>query len=100
VAVVALVGACGPQTRAEKVAALTGTAAAGKLVYDAYCSSCHGSNGTGTSSGVNLVSALEKPSATFIGKIIDGVPGTGMASYATLTDQQLADVYAHLKTLR
>ena len=89
--------ACGPMTRAEKVAATTGNAMAGQSLY-ASCASCHGSDGKGTASGPSLVDAVGHHSSTqLIQTIIDGVPGTTMASYSGLTDQQLADIYAHIK---
>ncbi|MFZ5442477.1 MAG: c-type cytochrome [Myxococcota bacterium] len=101
--VVALVAvsACGPATREEKVAALTGSASSGAMLYAAQCASCHGADGKGTASGVDLWEpAKNDPATEVIGVIINGKKGTAMASYSGLSDQQLADLYAHLKTFK
>lgn len=87
---------CGPATRADQVATLTGVAASGRGVYEANCSSCHGSSGRGTTTGVSLASARTKGATDFLGKVIEGVPGTAMSTFASLSDQQLADVYAYV----
>lgn len=95
-----LFAGCGPMSRTEKIAALTGTATAGKTVYEANCSSCHGSSGKGTpsSSNVDITDHVkEHPAADFLAFIVNGVPNTNMASYASLSDQQLADLYAYIK---
>jgi mono/diheme cytochrome c family protein len=98
VAACLVLAACGPVTRADEVALLTGTAAAGRKVFEANCASCHGSDAKGTKSGVNLVEpAKTDPAAEFLGTVING-KGANMSSFAGLTDQQLADVYAYIKS--
>jgi mono/diheme cytochrome c family protein len=42
-----LVACAKDMTKPGKAASLTGDPVAGKVVYDAYCKSCHGSGGTG-----------------------------------------------------
>jgi mono/diheme cytochrome c family protein len=94
---------CGaPMTRGDQVATLTGVAGTGKGVYTANCASCHGVDGKGTASapGVDLTDHVkDHTEAVFLGFIIDGVKGTAMASYASLSDQQLADLYVYIKSL-
>jgi mono/diheme cytochrome c family protein len=107
-----LASACGsaPRSRAEAIAALPGNATAGKATYSSDCASCHGGDGKGQSSTLAdggtqvtfpyLIEHVgEHPAADFINSIITGVPGTAMASYASLSDQQLADLCAYIKTL-
>lgn len=97
--------ACGPTTpptRQEEVAALTGAATSGKTVFDTNCASCHGADGKGTASSSNKdVTATVKTqkAADFIATILNGVMNTSMAGYPQLSNQQLADVYAYIKTL-
>ncbi len=100
-AALALAG-CGAaqNTRATQVLALTGNAGAGSVVYIATCESCHASDGSGTPSSDNVslkARVKTRDPEAFVGFIIDGVPGTGMVGFPTLTDQQLADVYAYIK---
>jgi mono/diheme cytochrome c family protein len=107
--VVSMVSACGGGgTRAASVAAMTGVSTNGKSVYTSTCASCHQASGLGDPSrtadgGVLYPSLISKASTltpeAFLGFTINGVPGTSMVSYSTLTDQQLADVYAYVKTL-
>jgi mono/diheme cytochrome c family protein len=107
--VVSMVSACGSgASRASSVAALTGVSANGKSVYTNTCASCHQPGGEGdatrTADGGVLYPSLITKAATltseaFLGFTINGVPGTSMSSYSSLTDQQLADVYAYVKTL-
>jgi cytochrome c oxidase subunit 2 len=95
--------ACGPSIpRGEQVALLTGVAATGQAVYTANCASCHGADGKGTpkSSNVDITDHVkDHTEAEFLGFIINGVKGTDMASHASLSDQQLADLYAYIKSL-
>jgi mono/diheme cytochrome c family protein len=100
VAVAAVVmTACGPMTQADQVAALTGTASAGQALYASTCASCHGANGKGTGSGVDLFEPLKNDPATeIIETILNGKTGTAMSAYKTvLTNQQVADLYAYMK---
>jgi len=89
----------GTQTRTQRIAALTGDVAAGQLVYENNgCSGCHGATGTGTSSGKSLTATLKNdPRADVLDTLLNGVPNTAMGSYASLEDQQLADLYAYMK---
>ena len=107
---VSMLSGCGgaSSSRASTIAGLTGTATNGSSVYANTCSSCHASNatgggGTGPDGGLLYPSLVERSKALsetdFIGFTLNGVPGTSMISYSTLTDQQLADVYAYVKSM-
>lgn len=96
-----MLSACGsaPSARAVQVAALTGSEPAGAALFASTCKSCHGTNGTGTASGPTLVEpAKNDPATEVIDVIINGKGRGEMASYASLSDQQIADLYAHIKT--
>ena len=93
VAVAAVVmTACGPMTQQEQIAAMTGTASAGQTLYSTTCASCHGANGKGTASGVDLFEPMANDPATeIIETVLNGKTGTSMAAYKTvLTNQQIA----------
>jgi len=89
----------GVQTRTEKIGALTGDVAAGQLMYENNgCSGCHGAKGLGTTAGPALGEPLKNdPKAEVVDVLLNGVKGTAMSSYASLTDQQIADLYAYMK---
>lgn len=98
-ALTSLFAGCGPMTRADQVAALTGNATTGGMLYTSQaCVSCHGADGKGTSSGVTLVEPAKNDSkVAIINVLINGVPNTGMVSYAALSNQQLADLATYVK---
>ncbi len=89
--------------------AFAGDAAAGKALYAANCTACHGAAGNGK--GAAAIALNPKPadftSATFwAGKADDqvaasiksGRPGTGMTAFTQLSDGDLANVTAYLRT--
>lgn len=87
----------GEQTRAQKVAALTASTTAGKDIYTQTCAACHGADGKGNATYPSVTQ--ENEAEEIAQTLINGVPGTDMASYASFTDQQLADVTAYVKSL-
>lgn len=88
--------ACG--TDITGVTSLTGDAASGKTVYTNNCNGCHGPDGMSGSTKRNIVSEVKNSTDKAIGVILDG--DDEMPSFAgTLTNQQIADVVAHIKTL-
>jgi mono/diheme cytochrome c family protein len=91
--------------RLTAISALTGNATAGKALYESSatpaCASCHKADGTGN----GPYPALGEPSknddvAELAGYIINGVKKDAavMPAYANLSDQQIADIVAHMKT--
>jgi len=102
--------------------AFAGDAAAGKTVYDANCSSCHGVSGAGDGP---VGSALNPPPRDFTTGDFkfdtdgEGGPGTDadlkgviekgalafggsplMSPWPTLNESQIADIIAHIRTLK
>lgn len=99
IVVVALaLSACGG--RADQIAKMTGTASSGETLYTQTCADCHGPDGAGTASGVDLHGpAKNKAAAEIIETIISGKANTAMIPYGnTYSDQQIADLYAYIKS--
>ncbi len=93
-------GADAGTSRAKTVAGLTGAAASGKTLYTSNCSGCHGPEGKGTTSGIALAEPFTNDTLEKLaGYVLNGIPTAKppMPSYATLTDQQIADILAHGK---
>ncbi len=87
----------GDGNRVADVLALTGDATNGADLYDTDCRVCHAPDGSGTASGANL-QGLTESDEDLLGTIIDGegnMPEWG----GMYSDQELADVLAHIKTL-
>jgi len=84
-------------TGASAVVALTGSASAGSVVFAQECSECHGASGTGGQSGSNLQSfAPTYTDLELAGIMLNGY-GDMPALERYLTDQEAADVIAHLR---
>ena len=75
-----------------------GNAAAGKVVFDDNCATCHGTLGTGGNGGPDLTSIPSaKRLAVVTKQVTDG--GGGMPAFgSTLTKTQIADVAAYVTT--
>jgi mono/diheme cytochrome c family protein len=85
--------ACGPRDpRAPAVLALQGEGARGSALYQTHCTSCH-HNVRGWPTTLSLYGG-----EGVVSTMIQGVPHTRMPSFAHLSDQQLADLYAYLRT--
>ncbi len=89
--------ACSSSTssRVTTISGLKGDAVAGKSVYTNSCSSCHGSNAKSGSAGENLPS---KNASTAYTQILDGKGS--MPSFSDLSDQDVANVWAYVQTLK
>lgn len=84
---------------------------AGKAVFQSNCAACHGDKGDGK--GPAAMALLPPPTdftaaAFWAGRddtalktvIKVGKPGTSMAGFATLSDDDIANLIAYLKTLK
>ncbi len=116
-----LLTACGAKdvTKPGKAVNLTGNAVAGKQIYDGYCKSCHGPDGTGgvvnPGSADGTVPALKPIDEEEFGTILaldlivehGSTPeGEGIATKmpafgdeGTLKPQQIADVIAYILSI-
>jgi cytochrome c551 len=82
----------GDDDRVSTILALEGDAAAGQGLYESQCLACHAADGTG---GVGpAVTEVEAVPEDTIAQILEG--GEGMTSYASLPDQDIANVYAYM----
>ncbi len=95
-ALTALTG-CGSNERTSSIGKLTGTASSGASVYATKCLSCHGSDGRSGSAREDIAHEARDDSDEAIDKILGG--GGGMPSFSNLSDQDIADLVAYLKTL-
>ena len=86
----------GCATRAEAILALDGDAATGEPIYQAQCASCHGAAGEG-GVGPRLDEAVpEHSDEALVELMLTGI-GDEMPSAAGREDQELADLFAHLR---
>jgi mono/diheme cytochrome c family protein len=91
--------------------AVTGSAfadaAAGKVVYTANCEKCHAANGEGKPVIAKMLNATMKPLASPEVKALsdatmtkDITQGVGKMKPVKITDQQVKDVIAYVRTLK
>ncbi len=88
----------------------SGDAAAGKEVYTVNCEACHGPSGHGDGPAGLALDPQPRNLPEFITQVGDdylfwrvstGVPGTSMVAWAgVLTEQQIWDVIAYVRTLK
>lgn len=87
-----------------------GDAVAGRVVYEANCTACHGVEGDGK--GPAAAALKPRPpdftspafqagrkDADLAATIRAGRPGTPMAAFLRLSDQEVADVVAYIRSL-
>jgi cytochrome c551 len=91
-----LVSGCGDTAQVDDIRALEGDATNGEAVFGANCASCHGVDGTG-GSGPNIIGEAGEDDAEWV-EIILGGEDTMPAFVDVLTDQEIADVLAWLKS--
>lgn len=83
--------------RIGAIEALAADTATGQTLFDSSCASCHGSDAMSGSADKNLPTIVSSDTTLAIDQILNG--GEGMASFASLTDQQVADILGYVKTL-
>lgn len=96
-AVAAGCGGTATDGRDTAVAALTADTAAGKTVFTTNCAVCHGSDAKSGTARENLPSTAKNQFSVAVGTIINGT--SGMPSFSSLTNQDIANVIGYLKTL-
>lgn len=85
----------------------TGDAVAGQRAYGTHCAACHGEGGIGTPSGPPLVgpeardlTAQQIVDAVREGADTDQWAGSAMPALPAVSDEELADIVAHVRQLR
>jgi mono/diheme cytochrome c family protein len=94
VSLVACAGGEVDEARADDILALEGDAASGATLFTANCQSCHGADAQSGSAGQDLPSKTED---VVVDTVLSGT--TGMPSFSSLEDQEIADIVAHLASL-
>ncbi len=75
---------------------------AGKT-FAATCAGCHGLDGRGAERGPNIATrpeAVKRSDAELLQTLRNGVPASGMPSFATLGDAKLSAIVGYLRTLQ
>lgn len=85
----------GGPARTDTIAKLTGSATAGKTVYTQNCATCHGTDAKSGSAAKNITG--ESASEAY-SQILEG--GGGMQSFSNLSDQDIANVWSYVQTLK
>lgn len=75
----------------------------GRLTYNSACAGCHGLDGSGSDKAINIsgseqIRHLSDAQLTDI--ISNGVPGTGMPAFHTLSERQIRAVVGYLRSLQ
>jgi mono/diheme cytochrome c family protein len=86
-------------SRVDTILALTGKAADGKTPQQNNCGGCHGLDGKSGSAKEDTVALAKANARSFVTYVLNGAPSKGMPAFGTLTDQQIADILAYVKTL-
>jgi mono/diheme cytochrome c family protein len=97
-----LLAACAEPTQTESILDLTGDHAAGKAIYEAPtgCSLCHGLAGEGVEGlGVALAGTSLSAEEIIMTVLTGNDQGMGSAETYQLSDQDVADVTAHVLEL-
>jgi mono/diheme cytochrome c family protein len=82
---------CGPENpRAARISAIEGSAIRGQELFAAHCVSCHKRGGL-------MRTVAWYPKGAFLTVVLDGVAETEMPGYASLSDQEIADIYAYIE---
>jgi len=76
--------------------------AAGKQLFASSCAACHGIDGKGSERAPNIADGANvrrMSHAQIFAAIQNGIPGTGMPAFHTLSATQIDTLIAHLRTL-
>jgi len=76
-------------------------AESGRQVFASHCASCHGTEGAGGELGPSIVARIPLRSDAELEAVVrEGLPGSGMPAFATMSATERADLMAFLRTLR
>ena len=77
--------------------------AAGRSTFNSSCAACHGLDGRGSDKAVNISTSagVQNLSDSQLASIIsNGIPGTGMPAFHTLTEEQVRALVGYLRSLQ
>lgn len=78
-------------------------ASPGRSAFNSTCAGCHGLDGRGSDKGINIAgnAKVQHLSDAQVSEIIsNGVPGTGMPAFHSLTAKQIASLVSYLRILQ
>lgn len=81
----------------------TTRSASGKSAFNSSCAACHGLDGHGGDKAPNIATSARVQhfsDAELSGIISNGIPGTGMPAFHSLTAKQLHDLVGYLRSLQ
>ena len=79
------------------------SSAVGRSTYNATCAACHGLDGHGSDKAVSIAAgapAQHLSDAQLSGIISNGLPGTGMPAFHTLSEKQIRAIVLYLRSLQ
>jgi mono/diheme cytochrome c family protein len=90
--------ACGDRVAA--IDALEGDVTSGAALYETHCQACHGDDARSGSAGENLAGKVVDEKDEFSQAILNGKDNGTMPNFDdTLSDQEIADILAHIADL-
>ena len=100
--VVTMLAACSADPRVAEIEAIAGDAVTGEPLYIDNCSTCHGVDGLGGTVDHAIVESSDghghsHGDGQIIRRILNG--GGGMPAFDSLSNQEIADIIAHLHEL-
>lgn len=104
VVVVAAFAALVPITRSQEInhASASPALARGRQILSANCAACHGIDGKGSVRAPNIAdspSVLQLSDAQLLRIIDNGIPGTGMPAFRSLSAAQVRNLVSYLRSL-
>lgn len=92
-----------PHALAQQGTRPKAASAAGRNLYNSSCAGCHGLDGHGSDKAVNIGAGSEVQhlsDSQISGIISNGVPGTGMPAFHTLTTPQVRALVSYVRSLQ
>jgi mono/diheme cytochrome c family protein len=88
--------------RTRDLGGMRGSSSGGREVYDTYCKTCHGTEGSGeVAVALNQEGLLSRVDDQFIiSTLLKGRRNTGMPGWSQLTNEQLAGLVAYISSWR